>query len=543
MTNGSRGDGRKKDARVVRAAERLRSAAVGVLQWARRRPITETASPRLALASWTAALDASGPVRRRVMVVASRNLTWIEWAVYATCQLRRLGVATTLVYSSAEVKRAYPLTRIPGARRLGFWAGVAQIPNVRLVDLDDWLPAPAQAAAYAAFARDYAPSVAAYDLHVEEGEDGPRGGAYRREVARAEVRLAETAAAFERILRANPVSRVVCYSGLIGRSPALHEAARRAGVPFLTVEGWTWRPGHMICGLDAPALEYNIDGWRRAAGGWNAARESEAFRLLRFQEGAGGAGAALGRLKRVQRRSTTDPLPPAVAAFRERRGPMFLLATNVVGDSSILRRDPIFRNQRDWVGQTIGFFRSRPRWNLIVRAHPDEARMPRGKRVVRMGEVAREAAGGARNVFVIGGDEDTSTYALLPGLAGGLVWMSSIGADMVARGVPVIAAARPKYHELGLVEEPPTIPSYFEALARLAAGGVQPTSEQQAAARQYLSLVFSEFSFEAFSPSYRAMDLLLDGPSSPRDAEVFYRIVAGDLPPETPPRRESRRVA
>jgi hypothetical protein len=39
------------------------------------------------------------------------------------------------------------------------------------------------------------------------------------------------------------------------------------------------------------------------------------------------------------------------------------------------------------------------------------------------------------------------------------------------------------------------------------------------------------------------VDLFLDGPSSPKDAEVFYRIVAGDLPPETPPRRESRRVA
>jgi hypothetical protein len=544
MTDGSRPGARKGAVeRVVGAAEKLRSAAVGALQWARRRPITQTPSPRLALESWTSALDASGPVRRRVMVVAFRNLTWIEWAVYATCQLRRLGVATTLVYSSAEVKRVYPLTRVPGARRLGFWAGVARIPNVRLVDLDEWRPAPAQAAAYAAFARDYAPTVAAYDLHVEEDEDGPRGAAYRREVARAEVTLAETGAAFERILRANPVSRVVCYSGLIGRSPALHEAARRAGVAFLTVEGWTWRPGHMVCNLDAPALEYNVDRWLSAVGAWDAARESQASRLLRFQEDAGGADTALAGLHRAQRRSTADPLPPAVAGFRERRGPMFLLATNVVGDSSTLRRDPIFRNQRDWVRQTIDFFRSRPGWNLIVRAHPDEARMPEGKRVVRMGDVAREGAGDARNVFVIGGDEDASTYALLPGLAGGLVWMSSIGADMVARGIPVLAAARPKYHDLGLVDEPSTIPQYFEALARLAAGGVHPTVEQQAGARRYLSLVFSEFSFEAFSPSYRAVDLALDGPSSPSDAEVFYRIVAGDLPPETPPRRESHRVA
>ena len=528
---------------MVKALRRLRSTAVGAAQWLRGRPITEPSLPRLALSSWTAALTEAGSVRHRVMIGAFRNPTWIEWSVYAACQLRRLGVATTLVHSSAEVRRLYPLSRVPGVSRLGFWGGVEAIPDLRLVDLDAWLPTPGRDA-YAGFARDYAPSVAAYDLHVEEDEDGPRGPAYRRAVARTEVMLAETGAAFERILRANPVSRLVCYSGLIGRSPALHEAARRAEVEVLTVEGWTWRPGHMICNLDAPALEYNVDGWLRAVGAWDAVRERETARLLRFQEGEGpGDAACLARLHRVQRRSSADPLPPAVAAFRARRGPVFLLATNVVGDSSILRRRPIFRNQRDWLRQTADFFRTRPEWGLIVRAHPDEARMPAGKRVVRMGDVAREAAADAGNVLVIDGDEDTSTYALLPGLAGGLVWMSSIGVDMVARGIPVLAAARPKYHGLGLVDEPATIPEYFAALSRLAESSTRPSADQQARARQYLSLVFSEFSFEAFSPSYRARDLFLDGPGSPPDADVFYRIVAGDLPPETPPRREASRVA
>ena len=37
-----------------------------------------------------------------------------------------------------------------------------------------------------------------------------------------------------------------------------------------------------------------------------------------------------------------------------------------------------------------------------------------------------------------------------------------------------------------------------------------------------------------------ASDLFLEGPACPPDAEVFYRIVAGDLPPETPPRRQTR---
>lgn len=519
------------------AIRRLHRTVVGVAQWVGGRPITEPTLPRLALSSWTSSLDRNDAVRGRVMVTAFRNRTWTEWAVYAACQLRRLGVATTLVYSSSEVRRLYPLARVSGLGQLAFWAGVEEIPDIRLIDLDDWLPAPEETSAYHAFARDFAPTVAAYDLHVEENEEGPLASAYRRAVAKAEVMLAETATSFERILRENPVSRLVCYSGLVGPSPALCEAARRRGVEVLTVEGWTWRPGHMICNLNAPALEYNLDGWLRAVGPWNEAREHETASLFRFQEGLLGQDETpAGGLHSVQRTPSVAPLPDTVVRFLERGAPRFLLATNVVGDSSILRRDPTFRSQRDWLRQTIDVFRAHPDWSLIVRAHPDEAWIA-GKVAVRMGEVARELAGDAPNVLVIGGNEDVSSYALMSGLSGGLVWISSIGVDMVARGIPVLAAARPKYHELGLVVQPATVPEYFEELGRLAQWGAHPTPEQQTRARRYLNLVFSQFSFHAFSPTYRARDLFLAGPGSPADSDVFYRIVAGDLPPETPPRQ------
>lgn len=523
--------------------DRVRRAVVGTAQWVSRRPVTEPALPRLALSSWTSALRAGGDVRRRVMVTAFRNRTWIEWAVYAACQLRRLGVATTLVYSSSEVRRLYPLARVAGFDQLGFWAGVEEIPQIRLVDLDDWRPRPDEAAAYRAFARDFAPTVAAYDLRVEEDEGGPLRPVYERAVGRAETLLAETGAAMERVLAVNPVSRIVCYSGLIGRSPALCEAARRAGVEALTVEGWAWRPGHMICNLNAPALEYNVLAWLGAVGAWDTARAEESARLFRFQEGALGEGEAPpGNLHRVQRQASAAPLPPAVAAFLDRPRPRFLLATNVVGDSSTLRRRTLFRSQRDWLRQTIDLFRGHPDWSLIVRAHPDEAWVGE-KAVVRMGEVAGELAADLPNVLVIRGEEDVSSYALMRGLSGGLVWISSIGADMVARGIPVLAAARPKYHALGLVDEPSTASDYFDSLRWLASNRARTTPDQQARARQYLDVVFSQFSFDAFSPSYRARDLFLEGPGSPPDTEVFYRIVAGDLPPETPPRREARQVA
>jgi hypothetical protein len=262
---------------VVKALDRAQRAVKGALQWAGRRPITETAFPRLALESWVAELTDAPPVRRRVMVTAFRNRTWIEWAVYAACQLRRIGVATTLLHSSKDVRSLYPLRRVGGD--LGFWGGVARIPDLQQVDLDDWTPTAAEAAPWAPFAREHAPTVAAYDLHVEEREEGPLAGAYHKAVARAETMLAATAAATARILRENPVERLVCYSGLIGRSPALCEAARTAGVTVLTVEGWSWRPGHMICNVDAPALEYNLGAWLRALGPWDAAREQGARHL------------------------------------------------------------------------------------------------------------------------------------------------------------------------------------------------------------------------------------------------------------------------
>lgn len=518
------------------AAGPLQRTVIGVAQWLGGQAITEPALPRLALSSWTGSLADAPPIRRRVVVTAFRNRTWVEWAVYAACQLRRLGVATTLVYSSSDVRRLYPLARVAGVSQLAFWGGVRKIPEMRLVDLDDWLPSSRGADGYSAFAQAFAPTVAAYDLHVEEHEDGPLASAYRRAVARWQIFLAETGAAFERILGENPVARVVCYSGLIDRSPALCEAARRAGIEVLTVEGWSWRPGHMICNVNGPALEYNVEGWLRALGEWDGDRERETDRLLRFQEGTlepGEKGPE--KLLGAQRAPSTDPLHAATAAFLDRPGPRFLLATNVVGDSSMLRREPIFRNQRHWLKQTIDLFRAHPDWNLVVRAHPDEARL-NGKVAVNMGEVARGLAADARNVLVIDAADDVSSYALMPGLTGGLVWISSIGADMVARGVPVLAAARPKYHPLGVVEEPASAGEYLEAVTGLVSRPRIPPPEQRERARCYLNLVFSRFSFDAFSPSYRARDIFLEGPGSPPDAETFYRIVAGDLPPETPAR-------
>ena len=160
-----------------------------------------------------------------------------------------------------------------------------------------------------------------------------------------------------------------------------------------------------------------------------------------------------------------------------------------------------------------------------------------------MGDVARQAAGGAQNILVIEGKNDVSTYALIARIDTGLVWMSTVGVDMVLRGKHVIAAARPKYTGLGLVDEPTSVEDYFEALERCALGLSRPTEEQLRMAERYLVILNKEFSYNAFSKGYRAKGAEISGCVPGDDADTFFKVLAGDLPAGArPPLRGKKRA-
>ena len=278
------------------------------------------------------------------MVAAFRNRTWIEWAVYATCQLRRLGVATTLVYSSLRGEAALPAVpgpRGPRARLLGRRRGDPERPprGPRRLDARSGRPRDRTRTSRASTPPRWPPTTST--------SRSTRTGRRRRLQGRGRAGRGH-ARADGRGLRAPPAREPRRAPRVLQRPDRAKPGppGGRAPAPeveVLTVEGWTWRPGHMICNLDAPALEYNVDGWLRAIGTWDAAREQRVRPAPALPGGrlSPGDAAHLALLHRVQRSAATRPRARGpVAAFRERKGPAFLLATNVVGDSSILRRNP-----------------------------------------------------------------------------------------------------------------------------------------------------------------------------------------------------------
>lgn len=535
------------DERSPRRIPLIRSLGATTTTWLS--PPTQS----LALRSWVRDLAMAPPVKGTVAIFACRNPTWVEWAIYCACWMRSLGYAPALVYFERELHSMFGFrSSLQGFSRLlshaGYLKQVREIPDIEFLPLDEVLPPEPVVDGYAGFARDYADTVAAYDLHVEEHEPGDLGAEYSAAVRDRESMLLRTAGALEHVLTGlkrnagstRELHHIVSYSGLIGPTPAVLEVARRMGIDAVFVEGWSIRPGHMLCRVNRPALEYNIESWRstiRSAGLDSAAAAAE-VRLVQDRVVDSDLDWVAG-MHQVQRSPASKLLPPAVSRFVDRHARVAVAATNVVGDSATLRRATIFKSQREWLSRLVGFFRDHPEWGLIVRAHPDEEWI--GAKVRhRMGDVAREAAGSTGNVLVIHGHDDLNTYSLFPLASCGLVWMSTAGVDMVVRGVPTLVAAKPKYTGLGIVDEPSSPEEYFARLAAVLESPEPPKDAQVRAAMEYLHITTQEFSYLAFSKSYRGHRLRLGGHRPGGEFDTFYRVVARELPPESRPELRPR---
>lgn len=483
-------------------------------------------TPAQAIRGWLAALGPVPPPKEHIIITALRNPTWMEWAVYCACVIRRMGYESTLLVAREDIERH--CSSGPSVR--SFWKLAKQVPGLVLHDIsakglavqeNDWIRRRAW---------EWAPVAVAYDEHLEEQDihDNPQsfGGRVGESARRAEM----LGRSLHRLLSGGKYfHRALCYSGLIGESRLLLDVFRHHKVPTVCLEGWAWRPGHMIYNFNEPALEYNVRGWFHSMGEWNAAKEREVDEYLNFLDGRGRDPGWLENFYRIQRDEISATLPLALRQFVSGPEPVFLLAPNVIGDSSILRRETIFPSMQKWICEIIQWFRARPHLKLVVRAHPAEQWIG-SKCVVFIADVAVAATGGAPNIHVLPSSDPTNTFSLVPYLRAGLIWLSSAGVDLVVRGVPACVAASPKYHGLGITEEPTSREDYFQLLETWGRAAVRPTASQIEAGRRYLHLVFKGFSFEASSRNYRATGFRLGAMPNQSEHDHFYQIILGEKP-------------
>jgi hypothetical protein len=490
--------------------------------------ITSTPTSRLALNQWISKTNKNNIQGKELLITAFRNHTWIEWAAYAACVFKNMGYNSTLLYRKSEVDKFY--TESPSL--LNFWSGVKNIPGIKLVDVESASFDKPTFDRFLSLPDEYYAAATAYDFHVEK-EDilNNLDPEYAPATKALKIKTAQVTSVLQELYKKNKYHRFFLYSGIISDSRGAMDITRENNQELVCIEGWSWRSGHVIYNYNAPALEYNVRGWMNSLGAWNDQKEKEINSYIKFLDGEKvNEPGWLDNFYLVQRSKINADFSKELNDFIQGDQPIAVLAPNVIGDSSLLNRETIFPSLRTWMKTIIEYFKNNPDKKLIIRAHPAEVWVAEYKLKIRIGELAQELSKGIPNIFILDGRDKTNTFSLLPYARVGLIWLSSVGFDMVIRGLPVIAAAEPKYSGLGIVEEPKSKEEYFQLLEKFMTTQHRPAPEQIQKGKEFQYMVFKGFSFQAQGTSYRADSCRLGNMPNQEEHDRFYKILVGEAP-------------
>ncbi|MFZ5516787.1 MAG: hypothetical protein ACOY90_09130 [Candidatus Zhuqueibacterota bacterium] len=485
-----------------------------------------------ALLQWKMGVSQSDKRKNmKIAIAAIRNYTWIEFAVFAAHYLYKMGCNVLVIYSEKEIEKLYKNKRILEKFGMNFWTEFMKCEYIEKIKIEQQITEDRTSNDDIKDVIDkLANTIAAYNLRVEEYEEDVEPENYAIELDRCKKMLFKTIPSISGILKENQVERILCPSGLIDKSVAFLEATKQIDMTAIFIEGWAWRPGHLIWSFNQPALNYDIKGWIEAIGGWNDTMESDSKEFIQFQECQEVSHDDwLKNFHRVQRSKKISELPQELKYFIKRKGPKFFMGLNVVGDSATLNRQSIYKNQKEWLQHVITYFKKNHNYNLIIRAHPDEVW---AKAKVKLGDFALKYAKDSSNIYVVMGDENINTYSILDHIDIGLIWLSNIGIDIIIRGKPIILAARSNYANTGIAEYPQTKNEYFSAIDKYAKNLIKPTSNEIKLAKLYQRIVFKEMSLEATGKRFNAVEYRLGNNRMHPDQEKFYKIIIGELDPK-----------
>ncbi len=488
-----------------------------------------------AIDQWLKAAATATPGRsgRRIAVYHLRNRYWAEWSAYCCCRLKILGHEPVLIYSERVVSEHLKSRAVIDPNAHGVWKKLLSSGLFETVNIDPL--------------RDDAPGVseddrAALSLSVQMSIAYDEGREFTQDERRQEALLKEHAAyayASEQLAESLRIDRAIVPSGIVGATYAVMEGFRRRGLDVVTVEAWNLEPRHMSWNLNRPTFHFDYQAWFDAMGEFTAKQEAFVQSFIDFQEDPSSAPDSYwSRYRVVQPAAADDLLPEMLERFLRRDRPVVLLGTNVIGDSATLGREIAFDSQLHWLEQTIEWFRANPQYDLVVRVHPGEVMGPCPMPLMPWLE---EHAQDLDNVCLVGPELTVNTYAIGRRVNGGLLYVSNLGSDLVAREVPVIAVGKAPYHGLKIAHEPQSPEAYFEQVAALLEGALPVSDEARRNAFRQIYVLTRLISLPGRPTDGQTTWDRID--SDAEDAfEAFYQALAGDMSREERARRDRAEV-
>jgi hypothetical protein len=300
------------------------------------------------------------------------------------------------------------------------------------------------------------------------------------------------AEAFDRILDRVRPDRLLVLNGRFFAEAIITAMASQRGL------GWTayergFRPDTIVATPDAPACDLIIpeDGARRALERpLTAAEDGELEAYLSERRDGQGTFDKLWTVR------IEDPgMIRSQLTLTDAR-PLVVMFPNILWDSAVVGMDLGFASVGDWVVGGIRWARTHPELDLVVRLHPAEVRLTNHPTVERMSDhIRREVPALPPNVRIVAPESPISSYSLIDAARVGLVYTSTVGLEMAARGIPVVVGARTHYRGLGFTIDPTTPDEYWAAVDRLVGSTVPGEVDRMTRllARRYAHAFFFSF--------------------------------------------------
>jgi hypothetical protein len=120
--------------------------------------------------------------------------------------------------------------------------------------------------------------------------------------------------------------------------------------------------------------------------------------------------------------------------------PYVLLLTNVMWDAQLHYPNNAFSGMLDWIKHSIRWFINHPELQLVIRVHPAEVTGTLPSRQLVVEEIRNEFGDLPGNIFVVGPENNISTYILAEDCNSAIIYGTKTGVELAAKGIPVIVA-------------------------------------------------------------------------------------------------------
>ncbi len=154
--------------------------------------------------------------------------------------------------------------------------------------------------------------------------------------------------------------------------------------------------------------------------------------------------------------------------FKESKNETFALFPNVIWDASLVGDDTIFNSMKEWVLETIDYFKNDPTKNLIIKVHPSEQTLMISPTTIidhiknKFPELENY-----ENIIILPPNTNFRPYDLFKIIDAGIVYNGTLGLEMILNKIPVIIAGNAHYLHKWFTYEINSKKDYFNIFENL----------------------------------------------------------------------------